>query len=622
MIHLILDFETYYDQDYSLRKMSTQAYIQDPRFEILGMGYGWLRDLQLIARGYLTPDQIPTFLNAVPPDATLVGHNLLFDAKIVQSKIPGYFMRFAGFIDTLGLSRYFMPHIPRHDLDSAAKAVGHIGKVKASALRAVKGVRFAQLTPDQQDHLEEYCLGDVLATSALLQALYPFLPEQERELMSLTTRIGAVPLLQLDRPTLESALQEQELEYQQTLTKAGVPIATLSSNDKFLEHLKTLNIGLPKSKESPSVPGKMIPALGQNDLDYREFVAQHPQHEDLFAARKAVKSTIGRTRIKRFLQLTEHNHDPSSGRSPVTMPLNYYGAATGRWSGADKLNVQNLPRGSKLRKAFYAPPGYLVNAADLSGIELRMNLWFCNEVELLDTIAAGGDLYVETAARFYNKPPERITPTERSLGKVLQLSCGYGQGAKKFRTVCALGPMGSKPIYLSEQEAEDAIKAYRSSVPMVVQMWRRLNTVLSWLANPTTSQFPFGPNEVLSISYGAITMPGGAQLTYPLTRSNDDDTGWEYGSFVNPKRIYGAHLLENIIQALARQVIAQQMLILDAHPLITVVSMTHDEILTIFHESDRDECERYIEQVMSTTPDWAPGLPLAVQAKTERYYAK
>ena len=153
----------------------------------------------------------------------------------------------------------------------------------------------------------------------------------------------------------------------------------------------------------------------------------YPQFQHVWDARKAVKSRIAETRAQRFIDAT---HDDGT----ISVPLRYYAAHTGRFGGTEKINMQNMPRNSELRKALCAPPGHLVFVADLSNIEARMLAWLADEDDLLAQFAAGDDIYSNLATEIYGRPINKHDdPTERFVGKTAVLGLGYGMGANKFR---------------------------------------------------------------------------------------------------------------------------------------------------------------------------------------------
>ena len=159
---------------------------------------------------------------------------------------------------------------------------------------------------------------------------------------------------------------------------------------------------------------------------------------------------------------------------PLPGPVSYYGAHTGRWSGTDKINLQNLPsrgkNGKKLKKTIGAPEGYLLVEADLSQIEARMVAWLAGQDDLVAAFAKGEDVYKIMAAKIYGIPIEEVTGQQRFIGKGVILGCGYGMGAVRFKE--QIGGMG---VEITEQESQRIVQTYRSTYTSIKKLWYRAN---------------------------------------------------------------------------------------------------------------------------------------------------
>jgi DNA polymerase len=333
------------------------------------------------------------------------------------------------------------------------------------------------------------------------------------------------------------------------------------------------------------------------------MVTDNPEHHALFAGRLAAKSTIEVTRIQRLIEI--------GLRGTLPMPLKYYGAHTGRWSGSDGLNPQNFTRKSEMRKCIIAPPGYVLLVADLKQIELRVNMWFCNEERWLEILRAGSDVYVVAASEQTGIPPEEINDSQRFFGKTIELGLGYQCGWQKFRTICAL-----RDIHLTEEEAYEAVLKYRQSHPNIQAKWYALQDQLNGIYNENYAWYS-GP---VAFVHEGILLPNGMRLDYTGLTPHENGN-WSYGTGNKFTFIYGGKMLENIIQALARIVLGQQMLAIHSEG-IHIASSTHDEILMIVKEDEADDVQRRVEEIMRTPPDWAPDLPLDVEAGYAREYSK
>ena len=261
----------------------------------------------------------------------------------------------------------------------------------------------------------------------------------------------------------------------------------------------------------------------------------------------------------------------------------------------------------------------MVVVVDSKQIELRMNFWFCGEDELVELLGTGRDIYIHTAADNFGVHEDEVNDNQRQFGKVIELAAGYGQGYKSFRRICAIGPMGNPPIYISESEAWETINHYRATHRKVVEMWTYLNNyVIPSMFTGDNEGEMLGPVEIRK---GALGLPNGMELLYPNLRATED--GWTYGIGNKRHKIYGGLLLENIIQALARVVVGDQML--DMHielPELWVASMTHDEVIGHVDEDKADETFNSMIGIMRRVPDWAPGLPLDGSGGWAKEYSK
>jgi DNA polymerase len=495
------------------------------------------------------------------------------------------------------MARALLIHSPEHGLDYLCKLLG-IGEKLPEILGLTKGLRTLPAVLALQ--LAEYAINDVDLTAGLYDRLLPGLPDDELELIHLTMRWCCQPVLQIDLPRILKAYKIAMRKRRKLIKGSGTTLQILASQQQFRAHLEDLSIEIPLKTNSK---GKEIPAFGKDDLGFRQMIADYPEHKALFDGRLAAKSTLETTRIRRLYKIG------IDGTLP--MPLKYYGAHTGRWSGADGLNPQNFMRGSEMRKSIVAPPGWVILVSDLKQIEARLNMWFCNEELWLSVFAAGKDIYTATASAHFSIDYEDVTKAQRFFGKTLELGLGYNMGWKKFRTQSAL-----KGIFLTEEEAYRAVAAYRGLHPSLKAMWGKLSMMLSAMYQEDC-HVELGP---ITLVHEGILLPNGMRLDYSgLTPTEDGD--WYYGVGNKIKKIYGGAMLENIIQALARIIIADHLLAIEAAGIYTV-SSTHDEVLALVREKEADVQVEVVTKIMSTPPDWCPDLPLAVDIGYAREYSK
>lgn len=598
---VVIDFETYYASDYSLKQLGVLQYVRDPRFKVHGVG------IQIDDQDPIWVfNEIEGTLKSIDwTNSILIGHNLYFDATVLF-EIYGIVPKYR--IDTMSLARGFFDRDQKFGLDNVADALG-FGNKMHGVLNQTKGK--LDLTEDELVELGQYCIQDVILTNKIYQCLIDKTPIVELNLIDVTLRMATAPILEINASDAQKAEKEAIEQQNSAILNSGVDKKILTSNAKFNAYLNSLGVIAPTKISARTQ--KETPALGQNDPEFIQLMAQHPELNALWKGREAAKSAIGITRAAKW------NYIASNGSCKMPMPLNYYGAHTGRWSGMDGINVQNLPRGSLLRKSIIAPKDHVILVADSAQIELRMNAWFCGQEEVLRTQREGKCVYSLMAEKLFDKPAEEIYKAkgdERQFGKIVVLGCGYGMGWRKFQHFCASGPLGMQPKILSDDDAQKTIQTYRAAHPCIVDMWKRLNDtiILQMLSATVNETIEFG---CLTIRKNALVLPNKMELQYP--RLQNTENGWFYG---NNHPIWGGSLLENIVQALARIVVAEQMLEIDAIPGVQVVGCTHDEVLAVCHKRDAEKNFERCIQIMSSPPLWAPDVPLSAEGGWAVNYSK
>jgi len=602
---ITLDFETYYDVKLSLTKLTTMEYVKHQDFKV------WLVGIKINDEPteWYGEDSFEDALNSFDwPNTTLLCHNTMFDGYILARKygiIPAYYL------DTAAMSRGLFPGQSAKLKDLCVRLFPNDpSKRKGDDLIKAKGKR--DLPPDIEEALAGYCVKDVdLTYDCYLQLTTMGYPQSELDLIDLTTRMFCQPVLHVDTLRL-TKYHESEVSRSETLIQnSGLDRTTLASDPKFVAHLKTIGIQ-PPVKRSPTT-GKMIPALAKNDPGWDQLVRKYPEHTHIWEARRAAKSRITETRAKRFLDVTHEDNT-------ISVPLRYYAAHTGRFGGTEKINLQNLPRGSELRKTLIAPPGYLVFVVDLSNIEARMLAWLAGQDDLLDKFRNEIDVYCEFSSKIYGRPiTKNEHPTERFVGKTAILGLGYGMGHAKFRATLASGAAGPA-VVVSEQEAINVVGTYRSMYSNIPVLWARLENFLKMSLH--RDNFGINYRGVLTIRERALVLPNGMSLRYENLEMSSD--GLVYNSRNNLREsTYGGRITENVVQALSRIVITDSMLRLDKSLTGARIALTvHDELVIVAPDIDPSATIKAIIQDICTPPTWAPNLPLSAEGGYDRTYSK
>jgi DNA polymerase len=415
------------------------------------------------------------------------------------------------------------------------------------------------------------------------------------------------PVVELDGELLASHLGEIKEEKRRLLAEVGMEDRSMLMSNPALAHLLELYGVDPPKKVSPAT-GQKTYAFAKSD---REFAALLSHENDtvraLVEARLAVKSTIDETRANRLLAVAQE-------RRPLPVMLNYYGASTtGRWSGGNSMNMQNLRRGGTLRRSIRAPAGMKLVVSDSSQIEARLVAYVAGQQDLVEAFRNREDVYSKMASSLYGKPIDKDrNPAERFVGKVCVLSAGYGTGAAKFRDT--LRVHGTQ---ITEAESQRVINVYRKVNHRIVALWQRLSSDLTRIALGQDTDY-----GLYSVSRAGIHLPNGMMIRYPgLIQTSD---GWIYNQKGKLVRIYGGKAVENLIQALARIVVAEQMVRIDDAVRRVggqVWLMAHDEVCTVVPEQHALATKDRLLQIMSVPPAWAPDLPVAAEAGIGDNYA-
>jgi DNA polymerase len=611
---ITIDFETYYDQKYSLTKISTEEYVRHDRYETIGFAYKINDERCVWVTG--TNEYIQKVLNTLPWDDSLVlAHNTMFDGAILSWR---YGVKPKGWLDTMSMGRAL--HGVDQSVSLASMAVRYVVGEKGTEVMNAVGVGREFFSPDALAKYGAYCRNDVELTYNIFQIMISTgFPKAELKLIDLTLSMFIHPVLKLDTEALKmhlvdtvaqkkahlvSALQavgKQDLAVKHILgdeeTQTEVR-KTLMSNVQFATMLKGLDVEAP-TKISPTT-GKLTLALAKSDEAFKALL----EHEDLrvqalCAARIGTKSTLEETRTQRFIDISK--------RGVFPVPLKYYAAHTGRWGGTDSVNLQNLPsRGAnagKLKKAILAPEGYVFIDADSAQIEARTLAWESGQDDLVKAFANGKDVYKIMASAIYGKADKEISQGERFVGKTTILGAGYGMGAPKFKA--QLKTFG---VDIEDDASKRVIETYRNTYPMIPALWRESQEALRCMMRGMTMKL--GRDGLLTVDAKGILLPNGLHIHYNgLDESLENDKRQcTYQTRNGRIKIYGGKVVENFTQAIARCIIGDQMLKIAKR--YKVVLTVHDAIGIIARQEEADEARAYVESCMRWVPSWAEGLPV------------
>ena len=593
---ITIDFETYYGKIFSLSKMTTEEYVRDDRFEVIGIA---VKENDNESTWYTgTFKEIKESLETYNwKDSLVLAHNTQFDGAIL-SWLFGIHPK--GWLDTLCMARAIHGVEAGGSLKVLAERY-EIGEKGTEVLQAL-GQRRIDFLPDELHRYGEYCKNDVDLTWKLFNIFIDAdFPPQELKVIDITLKMFTEPSLVLDLPLLEQHLEDVKIKKERLMEACMADKDTIMSNNKFAELLTSLGV-IPPTKISLTT-GKETFAFAKTDEGLKEL-ASHPdvRVQALVAARLGNKSTLEETRTQRFIDIAKR------GKLPV--PIKYYAAHTGRWGGDDKINLQNLPsrghNGGKLKKAIRAPEGYVMIDCDSAQIEARIVAWLAGQDDLVEAFDNGEDVYKIMASAIYEKDVSEITAEERFVGKTTILGAGYGMGAKKFKV--QLKTVGME---ISEGEAQHIIDVYRKTYEKIPTLWRSAGRCLDAIVSGNACDLGLKGVITFDASKKGFLLPSGLWQRYESLAKVTDSEGneqYEYKTRRGSVKIYGGKVVENLCQALARCVIAEQMIKMNKR--YKSVLTVHDAVACIVPEKEAKEAQAFIEECMSWRPKWAKTLPL------------
>ena len=641
-----IDFETVWDRKtgYSLSMMTTEEYIRHEQFHAFGAcvrvyGSGepieWVRGREL-RKHLLRYDWERT---------AILAHNAQFDVAILEWE---YDIHPCFIFDTLSMARALRGVEVGNSLARLASAFGL--PEKGTAVYNTEGLtRLSQAT---EDELAEYCKHDVYLCEQIFERLVEGYPAKELRLIDMTLKMYTRPVLCLDSGMLVNALHEEKEKREALLQRLGVDEAVLASNPKFAATLEAL--GVPAPRKISKTTGKSTLALAKNDAMFQALL--NGENEDvslLCEARLAVKSTTERTRAQRFLDI--------SRRGPLPVPLSYYGAGTGRWTASkgSAINMQNLKRGSFLRKSIMAPHGHSIVVGDLSQIEPRVLAWLADYDDLLGIFRAGGDPYATFGAQMFNIPGlnKDEHPVLRQSAKSALLGAGYGLGWASFAAQLLVGFLGAPPVRYTKEFAKTMgvtaatvekflewpenvkklveiphvctmtelvvhclaskaiIDKYRATAEPVVTLWNLFGNLIQYSLYEGNEY----QHKCVTFKKGEIVLPSGMSLLYPDLKPGKDDKGrlqWTYGK--DETKLYSGKITNNVTQGVARCVMTDGML--RTAKKYFVAGTVHDEQIVIVPDEGAAEAKTWVLAQMVVEPKYMPGIPLAADGGAHKRY--
>jgi hypothetical protein len=574
------DTETYYDKDYSVKSLGPVAYALDPRFDCYMVSIAGDDGFEWVGHPKDAPwDRLHNH--------TWVSHNAAFDAAVFLRMLKDDIVPDGTFPSewhcTADLCAYLQ--FPRSLADSCRALFG-VALNKDVRTKQQGKHHQAELTLDTE--LVDYALDDARYCLRLWQEYGDRWPEHERRLSHLTRFWGMagvhVDAAMIDRDI--AALMKMRWEAEQALPWTSDGDAVVLSVKHLAEACRGAGIEPP-------------PSLAMDNEECDEWLEKYgAEYPWVGAMRQWRRTNMLLTKYEAIKRRVRGEQMPYN--------LKYCGAAhTGRWSGDAGVNMQNLPRGEMfgctLRHVFVPSPGRKFIVADFSQIEMRVLAWLADDTRLIQAIAEHPDFY-EAMARvmglWSGDQPLKSDPALRHKVKGIGLGLGYGMGPVKFAKVAQIEP----------EEARRLVNLYKDTNKPVVRMWRELERMARKAATGNQRELSLALPSGRTIRYFDVKMDRG--ITAALT--------------LGGRRAFltGPHLTENMTQATARELMAAALLRVDEIDDCRVVWHVHDEIIAEVPEALVKQKQQEIEAAMCAIPDWAAGLPVAVESSIEERYTK
>ena len=571
---VVIDFETYYDKEYSLSKITMEKYIRCDKFECIGVAVKIGNNPTHFHKGETGIEIIRHIVTTTYPNSPVVVQNCSFDCGILAFRydIHPNFM-----VDTMVMAKLsgfdrVAGGTSLAKMSAQLEKMGIFSQVKGNEVHNMLGVHASDMTPQQWQAYGDYCKLDVDLTHALYMYMIDKVPVSELIMSDITTKMWTKPVIELDVPLLKDYAVRLDEEREQMLSRISGDLG-FDSTDELLKHLRSskkfaallesLQVEVPMKWSEKQE--KMIPAVSKTDTEFLELL----EHENelvrtLVETKLGTMSSMEQTRTATFLDI--------ASRGLMPLPLRYSGTHTHRFSGMDSLNVQNLAKRTKdpvLRRSMRAMDGHIILASDSSNIEVRVGAYIANQQDVIEVFRKGGDVYIDMAAKIYNESYDDIYEQskganatkegkmKRNIAKAVVLGASFGASAGKFAELM-------KQQGLAEQAdmADELITTYRTANNMISGFWRECQRVLDvmyaggscWFGGMDNDLFfADGSSEFYGKKIPSIRLPNGAYIFYQNLRKEVGDDGkvnYVYDQFKGrnwlPKRIWGSAFFENL----------------------------------------------------------------------------
>lgn len=637
MRHLSIDIETRCPAD--LPAVGVYRYAADPGFRVLMFGYSWGGEPASLVD--LTRETLPADLKSAltDPDVTKHAFNATFERVCLSAHLglpEGEYLDASQWRCTMVQAAYW----------GAAGSLKQVGAALDVEMRKdAAGTRlinkFSKVVPGKDpvfdggdwERFKSYCIRDVDCEMEISRKLPAPIPDREQRLYVLDQTIN-------DR----GVLVDGELAAQAVRMSDAAAVA---AKDELAAVTGLAN---------PNSPAQLLKWLQGRGCgitgcgkDVLEAEAARPECDPL--AKQAIDLRLGaaKSSVKKYVVA----RDAVGGDGRLRGCFQFYGAATGRWAGR-LMQLQNLPRGdihgeeldlardmaksgdaegigmvwggvpavlkSLVRTVLVPAPGCVFAVSDFSAIEARVIAWLAGEAWLLEVFRTTGRVYEATASKMFGVPEHLVDKELRQRGKVATLALGYQGGP------AALERMGALAMGIPEAELPKLVRMWRNANKPIVAMWAAAKGVLLGEGAAKFARGACRARREPGIDGLAIDLISGRTLCYRGARVDEATGHLHYkasgkGAAASTVETYGGRLVENVTQAIARDLLAEAMERLERAG-YRIVAHVHDEVIVEVPESGAEGRLRHINSIMGTAPDWARGLPLNAEGYLCSSYRK
>jgi DNA polymerase I-like protein with 3'-5' exonuclease and polymerase domains len=601
---VIVDLETTFSSDHTLKKMSVEEYVRNPKFEIIGaaiIAADRTKDRFFLSDQFFIGDYAKNALTHLAKHTAFCAHHAQFDGFALMNH---WGIKPLFWYDTLSMARCTYPRLESWSLESLIEFLA-LGKPKSVPYKEYEGKTAREIWADQDltARIGQGALHDAVMTLRLHELMKLILPISELKIIDKLIRLFTEPVLVGDQDVLQRALNQEIEKKKAAVSRAGLSDKALRSDKKLASAL--FGLGVEPPKKLSKTTGKAVFAFAKTDEQFRDLKGHHDARvRDLVEARLAVKTSIAETRSARLLDTAK--------RGCIPVYLRHYGAHTGRPSGGDKTNLTNLPRGSDLRRGLRAPKNHVLVWGDYAQIECRFLATVSGATKLLDAFRAGRKVYEEFGSVAFSTPITKVgTPEQYHWSKETVLGSGYGMGPRHHNEY-----LRNKGIYIPQGLSEDLIGTYRTLYPEVPAYWKKWNGILDCMydyPNFTSKKDP------VYIQGKFVILPNGMVIDYEglVTFKGQYGRAFRLGK----RSIWGGTATENEMQALAWILTKEAWQAVEDEG-VHVVHTMYDELLCCVPLRDEKATRAILLDKMGKPPLWLPSLPVEVEIESNECYTK